>query len=446
MNKLMRCFWLAVLMMAFAVPAHAADEVPGPAQSKPIALVGGTVHTMHGRPIKNGTVVFDKGKIVAVGRNVKIPDGAQRVKVNGKHVYPALFDANTDMGLIEINAVRATRDYSEAGSVNPSAQSHVSVNPDSELIPVARANGVLLALTAPRGGLIAGRSAVIQLDGWTYEDMTLRAGAGMHVDWPRMSPNAPWYPSTSSTSAASARDAALKQLEKLFDDARAYWQARRAADKAKHKRSAVDARFEAMVDVFERRVPLIVSADDLAEIQAAVAFANRQNVRLIIYGGYDAPHCAALLKEHGVSVIVAGTHRLPRRRDEGYDTAFTVPQRLRAADVTYCINGRFRFGAAMVRNLPYHAASAAAFGLPRDEAIKAITLYPAQVLGVADRVGSLKVGKDATLIVTDGDPLEITTHVKAAYVQGRAVQLTSRHTRLNEKYQKKYERTGSEGE
>ncbi len=195
-----------------------------------------------------------------------------------------------------------------------------------------------------------------------------------------------------------------------------------------------------MLPVLDRRQPLIVDADELSAIQGAVAFAQEQQVRVIIYGGYDAPQCAELLVKNQVPVLLGGVYRLPRRRSEPYDAAFTVAHQLHQAGVQFCITGSGRFGGSNVRNLPYHAAMAAAFGLPKDVALKSITSYPAEILGVADRVGSLQVGRDATLFVCDGDPLETATQVEAAYVQGRPVDLNDRHKRLWKKYQTKYQR------
>jgi imidazolonepropionase-like amidohydrolase len=298
---------------------------------------------------------------------------------------------------------------------------------------------VLLSLVAPSGGLISGTSAVVRLDGWTWEEMRLKAPVGMHVDWPRMSPAADWKkgePSPPDEGQIKTRDEALALLERTFADARAYQKAR-AAGEAPAGHHAIDSHWEAMLPVLEGELPLVVAADRVQQIQAAVAFAQREKVKLILYGGYDAPHCAALLKEHRVPVIVSTVHRLPHRRDDPYDAAYTLPERLRAAGVRFAIASK---NTSNARNLPYEAAMAAGYGLPPDEALKAITLYPAQILGVADRVGSLEVGKDATLIVTDGDVLATPTHVEAAFIQGRRVDLDNRHKRLWRKYQEKYRR------
>jgi len=416
----------------------ASPEVPGDAAKHPIAIVGATVHPVSREPIENATLLVRNGKIVAIDPKVRLPDGAISIDATGKHVYPGMFDAYTDMGLVEVNAVRASVDERETGSINPNVKSWVSVNPDSEIIPVTRSNGVLLALSAPNGGLISGQSAVLQLDGWTWEDLAVRTSVGLHVTWPRMSPSIDWETDASAKEQMESRDKALDQLRRTFADARAYDKARRAD----HSQHAIDLRWEAMLPVLTGDLPLIVDADDIQQIQAAVAFAEQQKVKLIIYGGYDAPHCAELLKKHDVAVIVGGVYRLPQRRSEPYDTPFTIPARLHEAGVRFCISGSGRFGASSVRNLPYHAAMAAAFGLPRDEAMKAITSYPAEILGVSERVGMLERGRDATFIITDGDPLETTTQVEAAYIRGREVDLNNRHKRLWKKYEEKYRRLG----
>jgi imidazolonepropionase-like amidohydrolase len=410
---------LSALLPAAAV---ASDAVPGREQAKPVAMVNGTIHPVSGPAIEGGTLVFEKGKITAVGKDAAVPEGAERVDLGGRHVYPGLFEAMSDIGLIEIDAVRATNDKAEHGEINPNVKAWVSVNPDSEVIPVTRSNGVLLAVTAPSGGLVSGQAAVLQLDGWTFEDLTLKAPVGIVVHWPKI---------------AKADDKPHDALDRLFDDAKAYFKSRGANAEA-----ATDLRYEALGPVLKREIPLIVEAEELEQIQSAVAFADKHGLRLMIDGGYDAPLCANLLAAKDVPVIVGGVYRLPRRRSDPYDRAFTVPEELRKAGVRFCISGANRFGSSNARNLPYHAATAAGFGLPPEEALKAITLYPAQILGVADRVGSLEVGKDATLFVATGDPLEAATQVTAAYVQGRAVDLTDRHKQLYEKYQEKYRRKG----
>jgi len=428
--------------------AHASPEVPGKPQDRPIALVGGTVHPVSGPAIEHGIVLFDGGKIVAVGADVTVPEKAERVDVSGKHVYPGLIDANTQVGLVEVPTIAGSRDMTETGLVNPNVRAEVAVNPDSELIPVGRSGGVLTVLTVPSGRLVTGLAAAMQLDGWTWEDMCLRAAIGLHVAWPRMQSVEAWWMEESASAQMESRDRALESLRRALDDARAYGIAKRAHADGKGPQPDYDTRWESLQPVLEGKTRVFIEADDLQQIQSALAFCDQERLKPVIVGGHDALGCVALLKKLDAPVIIGGVHRLPARPHEAYDSAFTLPNRLREAGIKYCIAGEIggasSGGPSNVRNLPHHAGTAVAYGLPADEALKAITLYPAEILGIADRIGSLVANKDATLIVTTGDPLEIATQVTAAYIQGRQVDLNDRHKRLWEKYKEKYRRLGIE--
>jgi len=420
-------FVLAMLMVAPA--ARAAVPTPGTPQERPIAIVGATIHPVAGPVIPSGTIVFDHGRIVSLGAGAA-PAGADVVDGAGKHVYPGLIDAWTNLGLTEIDANRATRDYAEAAPIAPNVRADQAFQPESELTPVARSNGILLAHVTPRGGVLSGQSALMELDGWTNTDMTLRAPLGVVVNWPNLLVVRGDDPRAEARQK-DARDAALRSLNQAFDDAEAY---RTGA-------AAHDRRWESMRAVLDGKLPLLVAAEEVHQIEAAVAFAAERKLKLVIYGGYDAPLVADLLKAHDVPVIVSAILRAPRRRGDPYDAAFTVPARLAAAGVRFAIaNGG---GAWAERNLPYQAATAQAFGLTEDQALESITLSPARILGVDDRVGALAPGLDATLIVTDGDVLEESSHVLSAWIEGRAVDLTDRQKVLNEKYREKYRRLGA---
>lgn len=434
------------LPLVLSLLAFTAATLPQPActraadpPSAPIALVGGTVHTVCGPNIQNGTVLLANGKIVAVGQDVSLPPDVQRIDITGHHVYPGLIDAYTQLGLVEIDAVRATRDTAETGAINPNVRAQAAFNPDSELIPVARAAGVLTVLSAPEGGLLSGTSAVMYLDGWSWEQMTLNATAGLHVQWPDIPPPPAGQaqPAGQSPTLQSPPDV-LEPLRQAFEAARAYYQARHAAD-PQGPVIQTDVRWEAMLPVLEGRVPLLARADEWQQIESAARFAMSEGLRLVIVGGYDAPLCAELLKQARAAVIIAGTHRLPRREDDPHDAPYTLPARLQQAGIPFCLATAGR--AANVRNLANHAATAAAYGLETSAAVRAITLSAAEILGVADRLGSLEPGKDATLIVTDADVLDTTSHVTLAYIAGRPVDLTSRHTRLWDRYRRRYEAT-----
>ncbi len=422
--------------------SRASDQIPAPPQKKPIALVGGTIHTITKGDIANGTIVFDKGKITAIGTNVTVPADAIRIDISGKHVYPSLIEGNSSLGLVEVRAVRATRDYAEVGSINPNVRPEVAINPDSEHFPVTRANGVGLAVTRPTGGVIAGQMAFIMLDGWTWEDMTLKAPVGMWINWPRMTVISAWWMRQTPEQQRKSMKKNLKRLEKAFEEAKAYMVAKEAAGAKGVPFHKFDARWEAMIPVLKGELPVFVGADEIKQIRAAVDFADRWKLKMVLVGGADAPLAADLLKRKNIPVVVTPVLRLPSRRDADFDAPFTLPKKLYDAGIPFCIAGGSRMGNE--RNLPYHAAKAAAYGLPREEALKAITLYAAQIFGVADRVGSLEVGKDASLFVADGDPLEIPTQVEMLFLQGRKVDLNNKHKTLYLKYKEKYRQKKAE--
>jgi len=410
-----------------------------PPQREPIAIVGATVHTVSGEPIPSGFVLFDEGRIVAVGAgprafapNVRIVDGA------GKQVYPGFVCVDTQLGLVEIAAVRATRDFDEAGAISPEVRAAVAVNPDSTLLPVARSNGVLVAGVFPAGGLLPGRASVLRLEGWTWEEMAILDSAGIVVDWPVVRPVlAPWMPK----SAKEQRERAVKDLRALreaFASARAYVSARGAGAPL-----PVDVRWEALAEAFlPARKPVFVRAQDYDQIVSAVTFAAEFDLKLVVVGGRDAPLCLDLLKRHDVAVCALGTVTLPKRQDSFYDEVYRLPAALEASGIRWCLQSGEE--AANERNLPYSAAMAVAHGLDRAAAIRSITLSAARILGVDDRYGSLEAGKSATLFLCDGDPLEVPTRVERAFIDGREIDLSNKQTKLAEKYRRKY--TGAAAE
>ena len=430
----LRCLAILAILMGTSSAILAHDQIPGSPQTKPIALVGGTIHTVDGDTIDNGTVVFENGKIRAVGKQVQLPPGCRVIDVAEKHVYPGLMESLSNIGLAEVNAVRSTIDTDEVGTENGNLRPWVAVNADSEWIPVARAGGVLLASIAPKRGNVRGQSGIIQLDGWTYQDMLLRGDRGLVVAWRGYDSR-----KNDEVDRAKERNERLEGLSDRLESAARYAIAR----SARPDHTPTDLRLEAWLPVLEGKSPLIIDADARREIEAAVAFCVARGIRPIIYGGYDAPQCAALLKEYDVPVIVYATYRLPRRRSDPYDHPYTLPRRLLDAGVSFAIGGAGSGspgGGAAARNLPYHAAVAVAYGLPADQAVRAITLSPAEIMGVGDRVGSITVGKDATLIVVDGDVLLTESNVTDAYINGSKVDLGSKHKTLADKYRTKYRR------
>lgn len=429
---------VAAFFLACALTALHASEIPGKKQDHPIALVGGTIHPVDGAVIEHGTILFDKGSIVALGTSVDLPPGTETIDVSGKHVYPGLVDASSNIGLVEIESVRATRDVTETGSINPNIHPEVAFNPESEVIPVTRANGVTTAIIAPDGGTISGTAAAMALDGWTWEEMTMKAPVGLVVNWPSMTINRAWWEQRSEEDQKKAREKGLGELRDAFEDARAYLKAKQGSGTGRVPKT--DIRWEAMIPALEGKIPILVRADEIQQIEAAVAWSAKEHLSMVLVGGGDAGYVTPLLKDHHVPVIILPVYRTPSRAWEPYDEPFALAKKLYDAGVTFCIAADG--GASNERNLAYHAATAAAYGLPKEEAMKAITLYPARILGIDRLVGSLEKGKDASIIVTNGDPLEITTNVEMEFIRGAKVSLESRHTRLYDKYREKYKRLG----
>lgn len=427
----------AIIVIIAAALALATAPLVAAAE-RPVAIVGATIHTVSGPPIADGAVVLDGRTIAAVGSaaEVAVPGDAERIDARGLDLYPGFINANTTLGLTEIGAVRATNDINEVGTLNPNARAEVAVNPSSELIPVTRANGVLLALTAGRGGLISGTSALIALDGWTWEEMTVKAPVAMHVQWPGMGldrrPEA-----RKEEEQIEAREKQLRELREAFAAAAAYWRGRRAEGQAGVPRHDEDVVWAAMRPVVEREIPVAVEASDLMQIRAALDWSAEAGVDLILTGARDAWRVAGELARRRIPVILDPVNALPARNYEPYDTPYAAAAKLHAAGVPVLFStGAGSFGAANARNLPFEAARAVAFGLPHDAAIRSLTLTAAEVLGVADRLGSIDPGKDATLILVEGDPLEAAgTQVRRAWIAGHEIDLKdSRHQRLYEKY------------
>jgi imidazolonepropionase-like amidohydrolase len=427
---------LFAAVFVYSAVSVAADAIPAAKQKNPIALVGGTIHTVSGQVLEGATIVFEKGTITAIGANVSIPPNAQRIDVSGKHLYPGIIDSYDRIGLMEIGSVRATIDISETGSINPNVRAEVAVNPESELIPVARSQGVTIVNTVPGGGLVSGLAAALMLDGWTWEDLTLKSGLGLVVSWPAMVYVPSPFARLTKEEWQKQRDEQLKALREAFANARAYMTARKAEQQKDSRHHDSDPRWEAMTPVLKGSIPVFVEANELSQIQGAITWAEQEGLRLVIVGGRDALFAKDQLKSKDIPVIVTDVQSAPARRWQGYDEVFSLPARLKQAGIRFCIAGDG--SASNVRNVAFHAANAAAYGLPVEDALKSVTLHAAEILGIGDKVGSLEVGKDATLIVTTGDPLQPTTITERMFIQGKTIDLRDKHKQLYEKYKEKY--------
>jgi imidazolonepropionase-like amidohydrolase len=402
------------------------------------AIRNATIVPVSAAPIPNGTIVFADGVISAMGSGLQPPATARVIDGTGLFVYPGMIDSGSNVGLIEIDSVAGTVDTTELGDFNPNAQAAVSVNPHSELVPVTRVNGVTFVVSTPEGGVVSGQSALVRLSGWTPAEMVVKAPAALHLRFPRLR-SAPLVENPLDEEAEKERRKShtreLDHLRQLFRDAQAYGRAAaaRAAD-PQVRRYDRDLMLEALVPAVEGRMPVVLHAQLERDIRAALSFADEFKLKVMLSGAQDAARVVADLKSRDIPVLLGPILSLPQREDDPYDLLFANARVLHENGVRFAIQTS---DAHNTRNLPYHAATCAAFGLPKDEALKAVTLYPAQIWGVADRIGSLEVGKEATLIVTDGDPLEIRTNVRRVFIGGEEIPMDSRHTLLYEKFMKR---------
>jgi len=426
-----------ILLFLFGL-VFSSDQIPGAEQSNPILLRNGILHTISNGTVQGPDLLFDKGKIIAIGHGFEIPQNTQIINLEGKHVYPSLISAGSTLGLQEIGAVRATTDYAETGSINPNVKANVSYHPDSELIPVSRSNGILISHVIPQSGRIPGTSSMMLLDGWTWEDCTLKHPIGMNLNWPSMDYNfSPWN-KQSLKDQQKQRNNELDEIDNLFVSASAYSKLSKNSTIFEY-----NPRLEALSKVTDGEMPLIIKANSVKQIESAIYWSEKQNIKIIILGGKDAWRTTDLILKNDIPIIIESVLSVPQRRYEDYDQSYKTPKILHDAGVKFCIsNSTSSFQTPHLRNLPYHAAMAASFGLNSDEAIKSITLSTAEILGIDDKVGSLEVGKDATLFVSNGDILDIRTNVLDAFINGKKVDLSDRHKMLNDKYTQKYIQKG----
>ncbi len=389
----------------FRIPEIRAPRIEE-TKSEWTAIIGGTVYPVTAAPFR-GVILVRDGKIAKLGSNVDVPPGARIVDATGLRVYPGLIDAETSLGLSEIGSIAGTKDYSEIGEVQPDLRAIAAVKADSEHLPVARANGITSAIVAPSGGLVAGQSSYIRLVGWTTRELVVRETVALHVE----------IPSLPEDKEQKEEPKPLKDLRELLQSARRYDPAGRR-----------DLRLEALLPYVRGERPVVFSADSLLQIRAAIKLMEDLNLRAIISGGEEAWKMASVLAAKKIPVLLSVLD-LPAKKHDPYDSAYFNAARLHRAGVRFAIRSS---SSSDVRNLPYQAAMAAAYGLPRDEALKAITLSPSQILGLER--GTLEEGRPADLMITTGDPLEIVSSVVYLMIEGKPVALETKQTRLYEKF------------
>jgi imidazolonepropionase-like amidohydrolase len=401
-----------------------------------VLLMNGTAHLGTGQVINQSLVGFRDGKLVMVANalvttpNLKEFDTV--INVEGKHIYPGFIALDVTLGLIEIESVRATADYAETGMYNPNVRAVVAYNTDSKIIPTVRSNGVLHSQIVPRGGVLSGTSSVMKLQGWNWEDAALRNEDGVHMNWPRYFQNTGWWAEPGETKANDKYTERVGEIRRVFGEAKAW------CEIAQHER--VDVRFEAMRGIFAGTRILYIHASFVKEITDAVFFCKEFGIqRPVLVGGYDAWMVTDLLKENKFSVILQRVHELPSRPEDDIDLPYKLPYLLHKAGVLFALGNEGDMEAHRTRNLPFLAGTATAYGLDREVALMAITLNAAKILGVSDKIGSIEIGKEASIFVSDGDALDMRTNkVSMAWIQGVPVDLNDHQKDLYKRFSEKY--------
>lgn len=424
-------------LVSFTAAAFAQDDVyPAAKQSKKTAIVGATVHVGNGQVIENGTVVFDNGKIVYAGDAAAAPKAENTIDAKGKQVYPGLILPSSNLGLQEISGVRGSTDINEIGEFNPSVRSIAAYKAESVIINTLRLNGILLAHTIPGGQLIAGQSSVVQLDAWNYEDAAYKTDMGMHFYMPSLLSRGGGRGFGRGFGGAPAGDPTKEALDKIesvkaiFREAKAYHQ--KGADKQ------INLKLEATKGLFNRTQKLFVHCDQIKQMIVAIDFVKEFGFDVVLVGASESWQIADLLKANNIAVILTQEHSLPTTDDDDIDQPYKAASVLQNAGVLFCLNDDDPQNRG--RNLMFNAGTAAAYGLGKEAALQAITLNAAKILGVADKTGTLEVGKDANIVISEGDILDMKSSIVTdAFIQGRAVAITSKHKQLYDRYKHKYE-------
>ena len=423
------------MVLAVGLSAAVLAQVPIPAkpQSKPVMLIGGTVHTATGKTIANAAVAFQNGKLTYVGTAEGAPadkSAFEVIDLKGQHIYPGFILTNTRLGLVEVESIRATADFDEAGEYNPNVRSQPAYNTDSEHIAACRFNGILLAEPTPTGGVISGTSSVMQLEGWNWEDATHSKDAAVHLNWPGLQKTRFDFETFSRINEPNADYGKnLDEIGSFFDQAIAY---------GKLQSKEVNLKLKAMQGLFEGTQTLIIHAERAKEMVDGVRLAQSKGVRRIaLAAGDEALAIVPFLNENNIPVILPSIHTLPGRPDEDIDLQYAQAAYLSKAGVKVVFSHTGSLGTA--RNLPFYAGTSVAHGMDGEAALQALTINAARVLGIDGRVGTLEAGKDATLFVSKGDALDFrTSQLTSAYIGGRRIVLDNKHQELYQRYSDKY--------
>jgi imidazolonepropionase-like amidohydrolase len=421
--------------LAIGTTIQAQESVyPAKKQDGAVYIMNGTVHVGNGQVLNNTSIEIKDGKITAIGSNITPVTGSTVADAKGKHVYPGLILCNSNLGLIEVNSVRATADVVEIGEYNPSIRSLVAYNTDSKVINTLKTNGITHANIVPQGGTISGSSSVVQLDAWNWEDAAYASDNGIHLNLPTLYNRPNPYAAFMGTRAAQGDPVkrGLDQIEEIKQFLRA---AKSYGLETSH--SSTNLKFEAVQGLFSKKQKLYIHCDVVREILAAIDFKTEFGFDIVLVGASESVQVADLLRKNEIPVILSQMHALPTLADDGVDLPYQTPALLQKAGVLFAINDED--GQHRGKNLPFNAGTAVAYGLTKEQALSAITLNAAKILGIADRTGSLETGKDANVVISEGDILDMrSSHITMVMIGGRIVSLTDKHKQLYERYVYKY--------
>ena len=437
----MRKIFLSVIFGGVMFANSQSNVLPAAKQKTPIVVNNATIHTGNGEVMENATIVIVDGKISAVGKNITAPSGAEVIDAKGKHIYPGIILPSSNLGLVEISAVKASNDVREIGDMNPNIRALVAYNTDSKVINTLRSNGILMANIVPQGSFLAGSSSVVQLDAWNWEDAAVQADGGMHLYMPTLMPRpnfgrfggggGPGGPNAGTQSDPVKEG--LDQIEKLkmfFKEAKAYL--------ASPAHDETNLKFESVKNLFTKKQKLYVHGNTVKQMLVSLDFVKEFDFDLVIVGASESYKIADLLKQHNVSVILDQMHSLPTSNDDDIDQPYKSAAALQKAGVLFSISDDDP--QTRGRNVMFNAGTAATYGLTKEQALAAITLNAAKIMGVADKTGSIEVGKDANFIISAGDILDMrTNNVTDAFIQGRKINLDDKQKQLNDRYEQKYD-------
>ncbi len=395
---------------------------------KIIAIKDVAVIPVVGQDISEGTIIIKNGLIEEIGRDLPIPENAKIYDSRGLRAYPGMIDSACYLGLYEIGSLQATIDNREVGDINPQVMAVEALRPESMHIPVSRSNGITTALIVPTDGLVAGQSGLIRLSGRTPEEMVIKESVAMHIELPGMGRSR----RRESVQAQQPASKKIMELKELFHEIRMYQKQKNAAKKdVSLVLPEFDERLEFMLPVINGNLPVMISVHSEQDICDAIQFVKEENIKAIFFGVSQGWKVADKIKESGIPVIFGSLYAMPPKWEDGYDSLYRNPMILQKAGVLFAFSSQ---SASLAKDLPYHAAKAAAFGLDKREALKGVTIYPAQIFGIDDKVGSLEKGKIANIVLADGDILEMRTHIKHVFIEGVETDLSSVYTELLEKY------------